>query len=31
MHRVHVFQPDDIALAKRQGEMQWLPRVRQAL
>jgi diguanylate cyclase (GGDEF)-like protein/PAS domain S-box-containing protein len=30
-NRVHVFQPDDIALAKRQGEMQWLPRIRQAL
>ena len=28
---VHVVQPDDIALAKRQGEMQWLPRIRHAL
>jgi diguanylate cyclase (GGDEF)-like protein/PAS domain S-box-containing protein len=30
-NRVHVFQPDDTALAKRQGEMQWLPRIRRAL
>ncbi len=30
-NRVHVFKPDDIALAKRQGEMQWLPRIRGAL
>jgi diguanylate cyclase (GGDEF)-like protein/PAS domain S-box-containing protein len=30
-NRIHVFQPDDVALAKRQGEMQWLPRIRSAL
>ena len=30
-NRVHVFKPDDLALAKRRGEMQWLPRIRNAL
>ncbi|MGD8854471.1 MAG: diguanylate cyclase, partial [Gammaproteobacteria bacterium] len=30
-NRVHVFQPDDDALTRRQGEMQWLPRIRAAL
>lgn len=30
-NRIHVFQQDDSALTKRQGEMQWLPRIRQAL
>jgi diguanylate cyclase (GGDEF)-like protein/PAS domain S-box-containing protein len=30
-NRVHVFQPDDVALAQRQGEMQWLSRIRNAL
>jgi diguanylate cyclase (GGDEF)-like protein/PAS domain S-box-containing protein len=30
-NRVHVFQPDDAALTQRQGEMQWLPRIRAAL
>lgn len=30
-NRIHVFQPDDIDLAKRQGEMQWLPHIRDAL
>jgi len=30
-NRVHVYQPDDIALAKRRDEMQWLPRIRRAL
>jgi len=28
--RLHVYEPDDKALAERQGEMQWLPRIRQA-
>ena len=30
-NRIHVFQPDDVDLAKRRGEMQWLPRIRDAL
>jgi len=30
-NRVHVYQPDDIALTNRRAEMQWLPRIRKAL
>lgn len=30
-NRVHVYQPDDIALAQREGEMRWIPRIQQAL
>jgi diguanylate cyclase (GGDEF)-like protein/PAS domain S-box-containing protein len=30
-NRIHVYQPDDIALAQRQGEMQWVHRLRQGL
>jgi diguanylate cyclase (GGDEF)-like protein/PAS domain S-box-containing protein len=30
-NRVHLYQADDFALAKRQGEMRWLPRIRHAL
>jgi len=30
-NRVHVFQTDDKALLERQGEMQWVNRIRQAL
>lgn len=30
-NRVHVFQPDDLELARRQGEMQWVMRIKQAL
>jgi EAL domain-containing protein (putative c-di-GMP-specific phosphodiesterase class I) len=28
---VHVYQPDDSALAQRHGEMQWVPRIHDAL
>jgi len=30
-NRIHVYQPDDKLLAKHRGEMQWLPRIREAL
>ncbi len=30
-NRVHVYQPDDRELAQRHGEMQWIPRIQQAL
>jgi diguanylate cyclase (GGDEF)-like protein/PAS domain S-box-containing protein len=30
-NRIHIYQPDDEELARRQGEMQWLPRIRAAL
>ncbi len=30
-NRVHVYEPEDIELAKRQGQMQWVSRIRQAL
>lgn len=30
-NRIHVYQPDDSALAQRQGEMQWVHRLRQGL
>lgn len=30
-NRVHVYQPDDRLEAQRQGDMQWLPRLEQAL
>jgi Amt family ammonium transporter len=30
-NRVHVYQQDDIELATRQGQMQWVSRIRQAL
>jgi len=30
-NRVHVYEPDDSVLAKRRGEMRWLPRIQQAL
>jgi len=30
-NRIHVYQPDDKLLAKHRGEMQWLPRIRDAL
>lgn len=30
-NRLHVYQQDDAVLAQRHGEMQWLPRIRQAL
>ncbi|MCP4340191.1 MAG: EAL domain-containing protein, partial [Desulfobulbaceae bacterium] len=30
-NRVHVYQPEDIELAARQGEMQWVGRINQAL
>ena len=30
-NRIHVFQDDDIDLARRQGEMQWVTRINQAL
>jgi len=29
--RIHIYQQDDKELAQRQGEMQWLPRIREAL
>ncbi|MHB1240681.1 MAG: EAL domain-containing protein [Gammaproteobacteria bacterium] len=30
-NRVHLYQPDDTAVAQRQGEMQWLQRIQLAL
>jgi len=30
-NRVHIYQPDDIALTKRRDEMQWMPRIRNAM
>ena len=30
-NRIHIYQPDDKLLSERRGEMQWLPRIRQAL
>ncbi len=30
-NRVHVFQPDDAEMLQRHGEMQWVPRIRQAI
>ncbi len=30
-NRIHIYQQDDEELARRQGEMQWLPRIRTAL
>ncbi|MEK6551221.1 MAG: EAL domain-containing protein, partial [Pseudomonadota bacterium] len=30
-NRIHVYQPDDVALNQRQGEMQWVQRLRQGL
>ncbi len=30
-NRVHVYQPDDMELAHRQGQMQWVARIREAL
>lgn len=30
-NRVHLYEPDDVELAKRQGQMQWVSRIRQAL
>ncbi|HKQ31121.1 MAG TPA: EAL domain-containing protein, partial [Burkholderiales bacterium] len=30
-NRIHVYQPDDSALAQRQGEMQWVHRLRHGL
>lgn len=30
-NRIHVYQPDDSALARRQGEMQWVHRLRHGL
>jgi diguanylate cyclase (GGDEF)-like protein/PAS domain S-box-containing protein len=30
-NRVHVYQPGDIMLAQRDGEMRWMPRIQQAL
>ena len=30
-NRIHVYQPDDKILSQRRGEMQWLPRIRDAL
>ncbi len=30
-NRLHIYQQDDAVLAQRHGEMQWLPRIRQAL
>ncbi|MCP4494785.1 MAG: EAL domain-containing protein [Gammaproteobacteria bacterium] len=30
-NRIHVYQPEDIELAARQGEMQWVGRINQAL
>ena len=30
-NRVHVYQPDDRALAQRRGEMQWITQIHQAL
>jgi diguanylate cyclase (GGDEF)-like protein len=30
-NRVHIYEPDDKVLSQRRGEMQWLPRIRDAL
>ena len=30
-NRVHVYQPDDLVLSRRQGQMQWVTRITQAL
>lgn len=30
-NRVHVYQPDDAVLARRDGELGWIPRIRQAM
>jgi diguanylate cyclase (GGDEF)-like protein/PAS domain S-box-containing protein len=30
-NRVHVYQPDDREVAQRHGEMQWVPRIQEAL
>jgi len=30
-NRIHVFQPDDVELAQRQGEMRWVTRINEAL
>ena len=30
-NRVHVYQPDDSTLARRDGEMRWIPRIQQAV
>jgi len=30
-NRVHVYQPDDMEVAHRQGQMQWVSRIREAL
>ncbi|HEY5601557.1 MAG TPA: EAL domain-containing protein [Gammaproteobacteria bacterium] len=30
-NRIHIYQPDDQMLSKRRGEMQWLPKIRNAL
>ncbi len=30
-NRIHVFQPDDLELAQRQGEMRWVARINDAL
>jgi diguanylate cyclase (GGDEF)-like protein/PAS domain S-box-containing protein len=30
-NRLHIYQEDDVLLAQRHGEMQWLPRIRHAL
>jgi delta 1-pyrroline-5-carboxylate dehydrogenase len=30
-NRIHVYQPDDLALSQRHGEMQWVHRLRQGL
>ena len=30
-NRVHVYRPDDVALARRRGEMQWVARLHEAL
>jgi diguanylate cyclase (GGDEF)-like protein/PAS domain S-box-containing protein len=30
-NRIHVYQPDDVALAQRHGEMQWVHRLRSGL
>ena len=30
-NRIHLYQPDDTFLARREGEMRWMPRIQQAL
>ena len=30
-NRIHVFEPDDVAVAQRQGQMQWVQRLKHAL